>query len=178
MKKTLIFISIIAFAVVGLFIWRNYAKVTPIQITNFADCVRMGESVMESYPRQCAYKGKTFTEDIGNELAKQNLIVIDNPRPNQRVSSPLLITGRARGNWYFEASFPIKIVDANGLQLGIVPAQAIGDWMTTEFVPFTTTLTFTTPTTATGTLILQKDNPSGLPEHDDALEIPIVFDML
>ena len=27
-----------------------------------------------------------------------------------------------------------------------------------------------------GTLIFQKDNPSGLPEHDDALEIPILFD--
>jgi hypothetical protein len=26
-----------------------------------------------------------------------------------------------------------------------------------------------------GTLIMQKDNPSGLPEHDDAFEIPIRF---
>ena len=26
-----------------------------------------------------------------------------------------------------------------------------------------------------GSLILKKDNPSGMPEHDDALEIPIFF---
>jgi len=29
--------------------------------------------------------------------------------------------------------------------------------------------------TDNGTLILEKDNPSGLPEHDDSLEIPVVL---
>ena len=52
--------------------------------------------------------------------------------------------------------------------------------MTEEFVPFSAVLEFVTPTAGDpelnrGTLILQKDNPSGLPEHDDALEIPVVF---
>jgi spore germination protein GerM len=54
-------------------------------------------------------------------------------------------------------------------------AQAQGDWMTTNFVPFSSTLTFSTPTTPTGILVLQKDNPSGLPENDAEIRIPVRF---
>lgn len=91
------------------------------------------------------------------------------------IKSPLGLTGEARGNWYFEASFPVKLLDANGKVLFQGPAQAIGEWMTTEYVPFSITVPFPTPETATGTLVLEKDNPSGLPEHDDALRIPVKF---
>jgi len=47
--------------------------------------------------------------------------------------------------------------------------------MTTEFVPFTAIMDFAEPSTKTGTLILQKDNPSGLAEYDDELRIPVIF---
>ena len=94
---------------------------------------------------------------------------------NAVVKSPLTVSGEARGNWYFEASFPVKILDANGNQLGIIPAQAQSEWMTTDFVPFSTSLVFSTSTTDTGTLVLEKDNPSGLPEHADEVRIPIRF---
>lgn len=106
---------------------------------------------------------------------RDDSLVVDTPLPNAIVSSPLTISGRARGEWYFEASFPVKIVDAKGKQLGIVQAQAQGEWMTTDYVPFTTQLPFSIPSTPTGTLILEKDNPSGLPEHANQLDIPIRF---
>jgi hypothetical protein len=49
--------------------------------------------------------------------------------------------------------------------------------MTADFVPFTATLNFTKPSYGNnGFLILKKDNPSGLPEHDDALEIQVKFE--
>jgi hypothetical protein len=47
--------------------------------------------------------------------------------------------------------------------------------MTNEFVPFEATLTFTKPTTETGTVVFQRDNPSGLPENDQSVSIPIYF---
>lgn len=122
-----------------------------------------------------ALNKKTATKNTGNENEKADLIAIENPRPNQEISSPLLISGRARGYWYFEASFPVKLIDANGKQIAIIPAQAQGEWMTTEFVPFKANLIFPVPSTKTGTLILQKDNPSGLQEHDDALIVPVIF---
>jgi len=103
------------------------------------------------------------------------LIQIDNPRPNQIIESPLFIKGKARGNWYFEADFPVKLFDDNGFLLGITIAQALGDWMTEDFVPFNATLLFAVPSTPKGKLILEKDNPSGLPEHADELTIPVYF---
>ena len=105
----------------------------------------------------------------------EKMIRVTAPAPNTLVSSPLTVTGEARGNWYFEASFPIKIFDANGKMLGQHYAEAQDDWMTTNFVPFRGTLNFATSTSPTGTLVLEKDNPSGLPEHDAEVRIPIRF---
>src|ERR1035437_3698542 len=65
-----------------------------------------------------------------------------NIKAGDTVASPLQITGQAPGTWYFEASFPVKIYDANGQLLGNVPAQAQSDWMTENLVPFAATLTF------------------------------------
>ena len=106
-----------------------------------------------------------------------DIIQIDKPISNQAIKSPLLVTGKARGSWYFEASFPVQIYDANSVQLAAVPAQAQGDWMTEDFVPFKATLEFKKPTTATGTLVLKKDNPSGLPENDAEFRLLINFDL-
>jgi hypothetical protein len=92
------------------------------------------------------------------------------------VRSPLQIAGEARGPWFFEASFPVTLLDASGGVLAQSPAQASGDWMTEGFVPFAAQLTFAPPTTPTGTLVLTRNNPSGLPEHDAELRLPVRFE--
>ena len=97
-------------------------------------------------------------------------------REDDAIRSPLVVSGEARGFWFFEASFPIRLYDGNGKELAVGIAQAGSDWMTTDYVPFRAELIFTKPTTAEGTLVLQKDNPSGLPEHDASITIPIKFD--
>lgn len=102
-------------------------------------------------------------------------ISVVSPLPNDTVTSPLTVTGEARGTWYFEASFPVRLLDGNGNQIAIAPAQAQSDWMTENFVPFSVTLTFATPATSTGTLILEKDNPSGEPANAAQIEIPVTF---
>ena len=91
------------------------------------------------------------------------------------ISSPFTLTGEARGYWFFEASFPVTLEDADGNVLVEHYATALGEWMTEDFVPFSTTLTFSTPSTSTGNLILHRDNPSDLPENDDELVIPVTF---
>lgn len=110
--------------------------------------------------------------------SKDNLIRVTSVERDDIVSSPLTITGEARGTWFFEASFPISVVDWDGLIIGEGIATAEGEWMTEEFVPFSATIEFTvaddTPYRR-GAVIFKKDNPSGLPEHDDALEIPVQF---
>ncbi|MBI5135454.1 Gmad2 immunoglobulin-like domain-containing protein [Candidatus Uhrbacteria bacterium] len=104
-----------------------------------------------------------------------DLIQVDTPQPDQRIQSPLVVRGRARGLWYFEASFPVTLKDATGKVIAQVSAQAQGEWMTQEFVPFAATIKFTNPATETGTIVLEKDNPSGLLESADAITIPVRF---
>jgi len=145
-------------------------------IKNFEECASAGNTVMESYPRQCiTADGTLFKEKIGNELDKTDLIIVDNPRPNQIISSPLEITGHARGYWFFEASFPIVLLDSNGNNIATTLATAQDEWMTNKFIDYKAKIEFEKPRTKTGTLILKRDNPSGLPKNDDQLEIPVKF---
>lgn len=106
-----------------------------------------------------------------------DLIRVSTPIEDAVVMSPLIIEGEARGTWYFEASFPIRIYDAKNILLGTAVAQAQSDWMTENFVPFKATLIFSKSATPTGTLVFEKDNPSGLPEHANELRMPIRFDL-
>ncbi len=109
-------------------------------------------------------------------LHYKDILKVKAPALRAKVASPLTISGEARGTWFFEASFPVTLLDAEGKTLVEGYAQADGEWMTENFVPFTATLTFTVPSsTLSGTLILKKDNPSGMPENDDAFQIPVTF---
>lgn len=114
--------------------------------------------------------------------AKADLITITSPVPLATIYNPLVLSGSARGFWFFEASFPIYLTNWDGLIIAEGYATANDDWMTENFVPFTATLDFVSPYNEgdpefmkNGTLILKKDNPSDLPENDDALEIPVRF---
>ncbi len=111
----------------------------------------------------------------GTEL-KEQMIILESPLLGATVESPLRISGKARGQWFFEGSFPITLVDWDGRIIAEGTAQATGEWMTEAFVPFTAELSFKKPEDGElGALILKKDNPSGLPEHDDAIEVPVFF---
>jgi hypothetical protein len=151
-------------------------------ITSFSECVEAGFPVQEKYPRVCVdNKGNSFEEFIANltVTGKEDLIVLESPLPNTTVGNPIEIKGRARGTWFFEGDFPVVVVNWDGLIIGEGFATAQGEWMTEDFVPFIGTIDYDLdPETYSrkGALILQKDNPSGLPQHDDALEVPIVFE--
>lgn len=145
-------------------------------IQSFIDCIEAGYPVLESYPRQCQTPdGKNFSEDIGNELEKQDLIQLNSPRSGEEIKSPLTIEGKARGFWFFEASFPIKIITEENELIAQGIAQAQEEWMTEDFVPFKGEVNFTVSSIERGWLILEKDNPSDLPENDDELRVPIIL---
>lgn len=110
------------------------------------------------------------------ELSPSGLVKVTNLKSGQTVQSPLIVKGEARGVYYFEASFPIKVLDGSGNVLGWGIAQAQSDWMTEDFVPFEATVDFEAPVAGKGFLVLKKDNPSGLPEHDEEFRIPILLE--
>lgn len=108
--------------------------------------------------------------------AVKDLIKVNTPPLNTIITSPLTITGNARGNWFFEASAPVVLVDLNGKVLARGTILAQSDWMTTDYVPFLGTLTFTRqPSGSKGVLILKNDNPSGLSSKDMSMEILVTF---
>jgi len=176
----------VALLVIGGFLWWEEVEAPgnglPLGVASFDDCAKY-YAILESYPRQCKTPdGRTFTESLGlpaqagNELDKSDLIRVSTPRPNATIASPLTVSGEARGYWYFEATFPIELRNAEGLVIAQHYVQAQDEWMTEEFVPFQAQLPFPAqPAGSRGTLILRKDNPSGLPENDDQLVIPVAF---
>ncbi len=102
-------------------------------------------------------------------------IIVESPLSNQLITTPINVTGKARGSWFFEGTFPSKVVDANGNTLGQTPLEAKGNWQTSEFVNFSGKLPFSTPQTETGTVVFMRENPSGLPENDAEVRIPVRF---
>jgi len=107
---------------------------------------------------------------------KEDLIVIESPRAYEEISSPFIIKGRARGFWFFEADFPILLLSEDGQIISQIIATAQSEWMTEEFVDFKAKLEFPTNLSGKATLIFKKDNPSGLPEHDDQLIMPVILE--
>jgi len=139
-------LGILIIAALSLFVVAlnlDLAERAPDEITTFEECVEAGNPVAESYPRQCRTEdGELFVEDIGNELEKGDLIRIESPRPGQEIASPLTITGEARGTWYFEGDFPVVLTDWDGRIIAQHYATAQGEWMTEDFVPFSSELSF------------------------------------
>lgn len=117
-------------------------------------------------------------EPVDEEPVNQPLssrVIVSSPQPNTTVGRTFQVAGRAPGNWFFEADFPLQVRDKDGNVIARTFASAQGEWMTTELVGFTSTIHIDTVYTGEATLILLRNNPSGLPEHDDAVEVPIVI---
>lgn len=116
--------------------------------------------------------------DTGSDNASttNDMILVSTPKSNTSISSPVTVSGQARGNWFFEASAPVKVTDKSGTVLGESHIEATGDWMTTEFVSFTGSVNYTLPNGATSTdgfVVFMNDNPSGDPARDLILRIPV-----
>lgn len=108
--------------------------------------------------------------------ASLDLIQVSLPYPDAVTGKEFSVIGKARGNWFFEASFPVEVLDKDGKRLAMGIAQAQGEWMTTEFVPFKADIKVPESYIGPATLVLHKDNPSGLPEHEASISFPFTIE--
>ena len=148
-----------------------------IQVVTDARNPLTGEK--RSFPTPCDVPAgweKIEPPQIIYDRASTDLIVVDLPTPGAVVGKEFSVIGKARGNWFFEASFPLRVLDKDGKVLAEHYATAQGEWMTTEFVPFKGDLVVPASYIGPATLILMKDNPSGLPEHDASISFPIIIE--
>ena len=104
----------------------------------------------------------TATQAAPSAAPVSGTATVSAPAVNATVRSPLHVSGIAPANWYFENSFPVRLVDARGNTIAEAPATPRVNWMeNTEPKAFDATLTFTA--TGPATLILQEDNSGDRP---------------
>lgn len=171
-RSILVIIIVILLVAAGFFFWHFQNDPQTITITDFKSCEEAGGVLIDGDPVKCQAPDGTIYEA---ENSAEPEVIVDMPAYGAVVTSPLKVTGRARGTWFFEANLPVTLKDSNGKVLAQKGFQAIGEWMTEDFVEFEGTLEFATPTTELGVLLIEKDNPSGLPEHDAAFAVPVRF---
>ncbi|MGY5849816.1 Gmad2 immunoglobulin-like domain-containing protein [Salegentibacter sp. F14] len=117
-----------------------------------------------------------FSRENSNRKKITELIRVEMPVRGKTIESPLQIKGKARGNWFFEATAPIELLDGDFHSLGksyIEVAEA--DWMTEDFVAFQGELDFKKPKTKNGYLLFKKNNASEKPELDRIHRMPVKF---
>ena len=103
-------------------------------------------------------------------------VLVDSPSRGALITTPVRVTGKARGSWYFEAEFPIRILNARDEMIGTGIARAQGDWQTSDYVPFEASIVFRAPPEdTTGYLVIEKSNPSGLPQNAAESRVPVRF---
>lgn len=121
----------------------------------------------------CGKRGNYLFEKEIKE--HKDIIVVFSPEPFQKIKSPLIIKGKARGFWFFEGDFPVILVDEKNNVIINGIAKAESDWMRDGFVKFSAVLKFKKSKARKGYLILKKDNPSEKKQLDDMLVIPVYF---
>lgn len=100
-------------------------------------------------------------------------IQINQPASGATVSSPIKIKGKAKGNWYFEAEFTVALMQ-NGEEMAETIAKAQGDWMTSDFVPFSATMEIPDDAeSGKAFLVFKNSNPSGKPELNKTYRLPV-----
>jgi hypothetical protein len=104
------------------------------------------------------------------------LATVAAPTVGARVQSPLTVSGVAPGDWYFEAVFPLQLMDADGKVVAEAPARAQTDWTAPGDKAFTGELSFDVRVETPAVVILQEDMPgeeAGAPPRE--VRVPVVL---
>jgi len=107
------------------------------------------------------------------------IIEITAPKENALVTSPLRVSGTARGYWFFEATAPVDVYNEGATIIGQGYITATESWMTEDFVPFEGTITYETELIKTGepiTLVFNRANPSGIPDNAESVSVSVVVE--
>jgi hypothetical protein len=108
--------------------------------------------------------------------SSSDLINVELPFPGAVTGKEFSVIGKARGYWFFEASFPLELLDQDGNVIATGYAQAEGEWMTEDFVPFKGEIKAPDTYIGPATLVLHKDNASGEPDKDASVSFPITIE--
>lgn len=115
-------------------------------------------------------------ESLTVGLEKEEIIRVDEPEEGEAITSPLEISGELRGFWFFEGRAPFRLIDSEEKVLAEGSVIAQDKWMTEDLVPFSAEVSFEVKDgQKKGFLVLSRANPSGLPENEQHIRIPVNF---
>lgn len=173
MKKIIIILLVI---VGGLWvIWYLPNKNSSAVVTDFLACQKAGRPVIDTYPRTCqGSDNKTYIEVVDEKELNTDPVIFS-PDLSRPVTSPLIINGEARGFWFFERQFEVRLIDDKGKEVATGTAKTKSPTATIDFISFNITLNFKNPATKMGTLVLEKANPSGLASQARSVQLPVLF---
>ena len=143
-------------------------------------CKNTGQKDPESRTNEMDRSQENTSREIQEDEDPQerllsDLIQVETLQEGEEINFPLHIKGQARGMWFFEGDFPIYLISEDGEELAVAIAVAQGNWMTTEWVPFTATLEYEPEQGGEGFLVFEKSNPSDKRELDRELRISVSF---
>ncbi len=162
-------IAVIAAATAGTYYYQQ-RRIETLEAEKMALSLELEEVRGKSAPQ-----ASEETDMITYTSPKGVVVTVTAPLLGSKITTPLTVKGRVPGSWSSEGQFIVRLFDSDGTKIGERVAILDGDWMTESQVPFTATLMFSPSALHSGSLVLVKANPSGLPENDDAIEIPVTF---
>lgn len=120
--------------------------------------------------------GSAYQSTCANQYTiADRIVTFDDLEEKDTLTNPYILTGRAPGGWFFEATANVRIYDDEGEEIFSGYVMATSNWMVEDDVPFEGTLTFDPGDSKTGTLVFQADNPSGLKENCMEVIVPVEF---
>jgi len=151
-KIVTIIILIVVFLVVGFFIYLGNHKIPTNQIT-------LNE----------------FEEVNPEVLGNKDDLVSFSIAPGAFVSGNMAINGTVKNAYFFEGNILVNVLDANKNLLKTGYGTATTDWMTSGPVSFKADIDFSGLSVGPAYIEIHNDNPSGLPENDKSILIPVII---
>lgn len=112
----------------------------------------------------------------GMNINENDFVKVSKPEYNETIASPYTVKGEAKGSWFYDNAFPIKLFDEKGNLVAETMAKTKEkDFKDTDFVSFEATLEFWIPKTELGTILLEKGRSLGSLESVQSLSISVRF---
>ncbi len=115
-------------------------------------------------------------DDLNEVLsAKGQTLILDNIKSGDTVDLGFEVKGSVTGDWFFEGTFPVRVLNQQGEIVETLSAEALEEWTTEEAVPFSFKIDMDLEEESIVVLKFEKSNPSDLEESNDSAEITVTL---
>ena len=109
-------------------------------------------------------------------LGNKNDLVSFSVLPNSKVQGVVSYRGIIKGGYFFEANIRVAVADKDGKVIKQSNAMATTDWMTAGPVSFEGNIDFSGLPKGEAYIKIENDNPSGLPQNDKSVSVPVIIE--